>query len=81
MNSLGVFTAARLLACAIEERCIHSGQFIIQSVTDLAVCGPGAKQALWDTPSNTLLSHTGTAGHWDTPTGLEPGRSRPITLV
>lgn len=50
MNGLGTFTAAP----AIQERCIQNFLFIIQSVTDLAVCCPGARQALWDTPSNTL---------------------------
>lgn len=78
MNSLGTFTGLYFPACAILERCIHNMQFIIQSVTDLAVCCPGARQALWDTPSNTLLSHNGTAAHWDTPAGPEQA---PITLV
>ena len=50
MNGFGTFAAAP----AIQERCIQNVVVIIQSVTDLAVCCPGARQALWDTPSNAL---------------------------
>lgn len=71
-NGLGTLTAAR----AIQERRIQNLLLIIQSVTDLAVCCPGARQALWDTPSNTPALPQRDSGTLRYPRGAGAGSER-----
>ena len=48
----------------------------IQAVIDLAVCCPGARAPLWDTPSNTLPPHNRMSEGWGAPTRPGPRSER-----